>query len=91
MTTTSSDIDTTRRVYVYCKTCKKSFEATNGRPCKGCGERFTRHQPNYLELHARLYGTDAVPKFNQGLGEWTRGKRHRQEVARRKKLIPRDE
>jgi hypothetical protein len=88
--TTSHSGTTTRRFFVYCKTCKKSYEATNGQPCDGCGIRFTVEQPNYLQLQAKLYGTDAVPKWSTELGAWTKGKSHRREVARRKKLIPAD-
>lgn len=90
MTTTHSGT-TVRHITAFCKTCKQTFDATSGDPCPGCGDRFTMHQPNYLELHAKLYGTDACPRYNEGLGAWTRGKSDRSRIAREKKLVPADE
>lgn len=61
-------------------------------PCPGCGTLLElRYSPNYLELQAKLYGTTAVPKYNEGLGAWTTGKSDRREKARQRKLIPADE
>ena len=90
MSNTTHTGRTTRHTIVFCKECKKTFELGDGpTPCPHCGTVRTRSsQPNYLELQARIYGTDAVPKFNLGLGCHTTGKSDYARKADQRKLFP---
>ena len=81
-----------RRWYV-CrnKDCGLLIEDTRDSPlvCGACGTGRERPTPpNYLELQARVYGTTGVPKWNLGLGAWTRGKRDYERTAEHKQLVP---
>lgn len=93
MTTTTHSGTATRRFYKYCGTCKTVVDLTDGPSvCPGCeSPQSLAPTPGNLELQARLYGTTAVPKWNEGLGAWTAGKSDRRAIARSKKLIPADE
>lgn len=81
-----------RRRGYKCKKCSLKWwqDVKEAPSCPDCGFPYDRPSPNYLELGARIYGTEAVPKWNWGLGAWTTGKTDYRRRYESKQLVPRD-
>lgn len=54
--------------------CKNCVFVTSGTTCPQCNETVYRSGEDFFILQNRIYGCEAIPKYDEGLGVFTRGK-----------------